>query len=285
MEIIESIKTIRETTAGGIIIAVIFYFIIVVVAIKISDYILDKLARKNLGNSALHWKFLKPLLKVVIVILGLFGIVEAIPGFDNLGKALIASSSLVVAAIGLASQESIANTINGMFITIFKPFVVGDRVRLNNAGITGIVEDINLRHTIIRTFQNNRMIIPNTTINKEIIENFNYLETKVCHYLKITIRYGSDYKRALEIFKQTVREHPSFLDNRTDEDKAEGKEEVRVLVNNFRDIGVELQCAIWAQDMATSFGMCSDIRGSLMEQYAKEGIEIGQVYINLDNIR
>jgi small-conductance mechanosensitive channel len=279
MHIIEGIKNIRETTAGGIIISVIFYTIIVLVAIKISDYFTNKFTNKHSGKSALHWKFLKQVFRVIICVIGLFGIVSSIPSFDKVGTALVASSSVVVAAIGLASQESMANAINGLFITLFKPFVVGDRVRFTGLGVTGVIEDINLRHTVLRTFENNRLIIPNTTINKEILENFNYIDTKICNFLDIKIKYTSDYKKAIEIIEKIVLEHPLHIDVRTEEEKANGVPEVRVYVRNLSDTGIELRVGIWSEHISQSFQTCSELRFNILEEFSKNCIEMAVVNV------
>jgi len=70
----------------------------------------------------------------------------------------------------MAAQQTFGNLISGVFIYMYKPFKVGEYVELNN-GKSGVVEDINLRFTIIRNEQNRRMIIPNTLVRNVVIIN------------------------------------------------------------------------------------------------------------------
>lgn len=283
MKLIEIIKNIKNTPTGETVISVLFYLIIVVIAIKISDLITNKFANKQSGKSALHWKFLKQGFRVLICVIGLFGLVSREQSFEKFGTAIIASSSVIIAAIGLASQESLANAINGLFITIFKPFVVGDRIRLGGLGITGVIEDINLRHTILRTFENNRLIIPNTTINKEYIENYNYLDTKVCNFLDLKIKYTTNYNKAVEIIKECVLSHPLHIDVRTEEDKINGLPEVTVFFRNLSDTGIELRVGVWSEHIGNSFKMCSELRQSVLDKFFENNIEVAVFNINISN--
>lgn len=174
-----------------------------------------------------------------------------------------------------------ANAINGMFITLFKPFVVGDRVRISGLGVTGTIEDINLRHTVLRTFENNRLIIPNTVINKESIENFNYVDTKVCNFLDVKLKYTTDYNKAIELMRKIIIEHPLRLDVRTEEEKSNGVEEVNILIRNLSDTGIELRVGVWSAHIGDSFKLCSGLRKSILDEFLKNGIEIAIVNINI----
>ena len=64
----------------------------------------------------------------------------------------------------------IADIIAGIMISFSKPFNIGERITLKNNNIVGIVEDITLRHTVIKCFNGVRTIIPNSIINKELIQ-------------------------------------------------------------------------------------------------------------------
>jgi len=150
-----------------------------------SDYILWVLARAGVTFTAtllvikvfrilwrtfkketIHKMFIKNVLTAAIWVIGLVLSLSWFPRFTYLAGALIAGSGFVALIIGLAAQESMGNAFNGLFISIFKPFEVGDRIHLVKANITGFVENITIRHTVIRTFVNSRIIIPNSVINQ-----------------------------------------------------------------------------------------------------------------------
>jgi len=71
---------------------------------------------------------------------------------------MLAGAGILAVAVGFASQAALSNIISGVFVVIFKPFRVGDRLKINE--LTGVVEDITLRHTVIRDLENKRIIIP-----------------------------------------------------------------------------------------------------------------------------
>lgn len=73
-----------------------------------------------------------------------------ISALRNVSKSLLAGAGILALAIGLASQQALSNIISGLFIVVFKPFNVKDHLFIDR-DIFGIVEDITLRHTILRT--------------------------------------------------------------------------------------------------------------------------------------
>jgi len=100
------------------------------------------------------------------------------PNLRALASSFLAGAGILAVAVGFASQHALGNIISGVFIVIFKPFRVTDRVKLRE--LTGVVEDITLRHTIIRDFENKRIIIPNFLISEEIIVNSNFEDDRIC---------------------------------------------------------------------------------------------------------
>ena len=58
-----------------------------------------------------------------------------------------------------------------------------------------------------------RQIIPNSTFNKEILENSNFSDSRICNYVEIGVTYESDLDLALEIMREEALAHPSHVDN------------------------------------------------------------------------
>jgi len=164
-----------------------------------------------------------------------------------------------------------------MFISLFKPFEVGDRVHLINAKITGTIEDITLRHTIVRTFMNSRIIIPNTVINKELIENSSYTEQKASAFVDVMVTYDSDIDLAREIMARIICAHPDFADPRTPEQHNEPK--VPVFVRNLAFNGVELRASMWTNHVNNNFAACSDVRRVILAEFEKADIRVARMKI------
>src|SRR5699024_1756771 len=155
----------------------------------------------------------------------------------------LAGAGVLALLIGIASQEILANIVGGAFIVIFKPFKINDTVKINS--IAGQIEDITLRHTIVRNWNNMRVVIPNAKINKEQITNYNLHERKVCEWIEIRVSYDSDIDKALSIMQEEAMSHPYFYDNRTKSEINRGEPPVRAKVLSFGDSSVHVRA--WGQ--------------------------------------
>ena len=272
--LIEILNTITNNKYLNTILIAIITIICSFVLIKIVDLFFRLITKRTKMQDELHIKFIKRIIKGIIIIVGIFYICNQIEFLKTYVLSIVASSSLLVVVLGFAAQEALANIINGTFLTIFKPFNIGDRVKLVNLNIVGIVEDISLRHTIIRTFENVRILIPNSTINKEIVENTNYTDENICNFLDLRISYDSDIDKARNIIRDLVRNHRYFVDYRTEEEKLNKKDDVRVLVRNLSPSAIELRCYIWTKTIGENFEMCSELRRDIVKAFKNNEIEI-----------
>lgn len=218
--------------------------------------------------------FIKHLLTGSIYLCGISIAIYMIPPFRNLALSIFASSGILAAVIGFASQQSIANIVSGLFITIFKPFRVGDRIKMPARDVTGTVEDITLRHTVIKTFENKRVIVPNSVISTDLIENSNLVDERICKLIDIGISYDSDMDKAMEIIRDEAMKHPEMIDNRDAAERTKGSPAVVVRVTGFSDSAVNLRAWVWAVDQPAAFRMGCDLYKSIKQRFGKEGVEI-----------
>lgn len=123
-----------------------------------------------------HIRFAKHFTVGFIYFIGTGIAISMIPPLRSIAFSLLASTGVLTLVIGFASQQAFSNIISGLFLGIFKPFVIGNYVKLVKYGIEGRVEDITLRHTIIKTAANKHLMIPNSVMNAEIIENANWTD-------------------------------------------------------------------------------------------------------------
>ncbi len=265
---------------GHVIITLAIALIVVLVGNKISLTVINKIS-KRIEPNALHWKLVKQAVKILWIVVFVLAAVENVPGLSSIGTALVAFSSVVVAAFGLASQDALGNALDGVLISLFKPFAVGDRVRLVSRDVVGTVVDINLRYTSIKTVENNVLMIPNSIMNDEILENANIFDTNVKSFLDIEISYDSDIQLAKKIIAEKAAAHPLFVDLRTDEDKANGVPPVTVLTRSFTANGIELRATLCTADTAKSFTIASDLREQIFAAFTENNISIPYQTIDL----
>lgn len=212
--------------------------------------------------------------QALIYLLGLIALAGLFPSLGKVAASLLAGSGIAAVILGVAAKESAGNLVSGVLIGLFKPFRVGDLVRYLDQDITGVVEEITIRHTIIRTFENKRLVVPNNIINSQVIENANYGEDTICFFLDVQVSYESDLDQAIDIMARTVRNHPDFLDARTEEQKANGDPDVLVRVMAFKDSGIQLRAYVWAGNGGAAAQAKSDLLRSLKITFEKEGVEI-----------
>lgn len=228
---------------------------------------------KSGNDTQTNFLFISNAINFLFTIIATILIFYIIPPLRALGITLFAGAGILAAIIGFASQSAFSNIIGGIFVVIFKPYRVGDLIKTGSLE-WGIVEDITLRHTVIRSFQNERYYIPNSTMSSENILNASIEESRNCMFVEMGISYDSDVDLAMTIMKEEAIKHSSCRDFRTEEDLQEGKEQVVCRLIGFGDSSVNLRAYVWADDPITGFVMRTDLYKSIKERFDKEGIEI-----------
>jgi small-conductance mechanosensitive channel len=232
-----------------------------------------KKSSKLIKTDPTKYTFMRHFLTAMVYLVGIGVAIYLIPPLRSLSISLFAGAGILAVVIGFASQHAFANIISGIFIVIFKPYKVGDKIKIGT-DVSGTVEDISLRHTIIRTFENKRMVIPNSVISNEKIENATMGEEEICKYIEIGISYDSDINKAMKIMKEEAEKHPLCIDHRSKEDIKNNEPKVAVRVLGFGDSSVDLRAWAWAKDQTSGFLMGCDLNKSIKERFDKESIEI-----------
>ncbi|MGI0090429.1 MAG: mechanosensitive ion channel family protein, partial [Nitrososphaerales archaeon] len=161
------------------------------------------------------------------------------------------------------AQASLSNLVAGMVISTSQPFKIGDA--LSYANEWAWVEDIKLTFTILRTWDNRRLIVPNQMFLTSTMINYDAVDSSKLCIVYVTITYESDLDRAIEILKQAARRHPDFL--------PAGNLPV-VHVMDFTESGMNLRLLSRAKDQPTNFQMSKDILYEVKKAFDGSGIEI-----------
>lgn len=223
--------------------------------------------------------FLKNLLKLFIILVVVFNIGMLFEGFRQASKTALLSSGFLIAALAFAFQKGFENVIAGFMMSIFPSFALGDRINLVDRNIVGFVEDITTRHTVIRTFYNTKLIVPNSVISNEIIENSNMAVDRVGSPIDIAIMPGEDIDKAIEIMELIIEEHDKTLDTRDDKGKVNGERHTKVYINRVDQYGINLRATIWTIDVNDNFETSSQIRQKIINKFKEEKIELANIYL------
>lgn len=223
----------------------------------------------------------KKIFKTVLYIFAIFAVIREIPALSSIATSFLAGSGLVALVVGFASQEALTNIVSGAFIIFFKPFTINDRISLPDKNIVGFVEDISLRHTVIRTIENSRVIIPNSTINSSILENSNYKDDRRMNFFGINVSYSTDLDQAIAIIEEEISKHPSFLDTRTSLEIAQGIKAVTARVTTLGESSIQIRAGFWSEDFGKGFVMLCDLNKSVKEHFQRDNIEVPYPYYNV----
>jgi len=259
-----------------------------------------KKASSKLRMDITSFRMFRHITVAAIYFLGLIVIIFSIPDLRSLSVALFTGAGLAGIIIGFAAQNTLSNIIAGVSLAIFQPFRVGDRLNIMNE--YGKVTDLNLRHTVIITWDNRRLIIPNSMISNEAVINWTIEDPAVIWPIDIGISYDSDISLARKIMIEEARKHPlvmppqtleysvvkpSFLKPETlanslmdltvlhtvDPDFKE-RGEVKVYVTELGDFAVNLRLYVWFKDRSDAYSSGCELREAIKRRFDSEGIEI-----------
>ena len=249
---------------------IIIILLILITAMVISRILTRLMKKRNFRNLPI-WLKVK---KYVIITITIYGILTLFIPANTILDPLLASGGIVAVVVGLAAQETVGNLISGFMIVTFRPFHLGDLIRINNGEYVGTVVEITIRHTIIETFENTRVIIPNSQMNTSVLENISDIGTAKADFLYVSVSYDTDLEQAVRVLQETVAAHPDYVDPRSEEEKQQGADQVVVRVTDFKDSGIELRATIYSNDNGTCFTMLSDLRIAVKKRFDQEGIEM-----------
>lgn len=239
---------------------------------KILSIFITKYAKK-LKTDPTNFSFIKNSVGFIVYTAAIIFIFFKIPYLKSLGTALFAGAGILTVVIGFASQKAFSNIISGVFILIFKPFKISDIIEFKD-GQKGTVEEITLRHTLIKDYENRRIIIPNSIISEETIINSNIQDEKIRKHIEFSISYDSNIDKALDIIRDEAEKHPLLVDNRTKEDFENNKPLVTTRVIALSDYSVDLKAYVWTAGNDNAFILKCDLLKSVKERFDREGIEI-----------
>ncbi len=127
-------------------------------------------------------------------------------GVDTTSAAAVLGGAAL--AIGLSLQGQLSSLAAGVILILFRPFKRGDFVQVG--GTMGIVDEVKIIHTTLKTLDNQVVIVPNSNITTQTITNYSALPTRRID-LTVGIGYGSDLRKAKQILEQLLNDEPRIL--------------------------------------------------------------------------
>jgi len=236
-----------------------FYHILVILLIYFAArmsvnlvklYITRKFRDKNEFNEGIEFIYIQ-IAKYVIYVMA---IIASLKALDINLTILITSSVGLFVGLGLGLQDVFKDMIAGIVLLIEGNIRVGDVVEINSGSksesIVAKILKINVRTAHIETRDGNVLIIPNTKITQDNVENWTHGSKLTRFRIPVTVAYGSDTELVVRILKQAALSHP----------KVKKTEPVLVRLSDFGDNGLYMELIFWADQSWDIQNYKSEIR-------------------------
>jgi small-conductance mechanosensitive channel len=135
-------------------------------------------------------------------VIGLFSSLLVIPQVRAVAGGLLASSAVLGLIIGFASQRTLGNFVAGLLIAISQPIRLGDRVTY--ADTEGIVEEIGLTYTLIRTRDQSRLVVPNEKLASDTIRNASIRSRETFAEITVPVPLSADLRAAVDGLREEI---------------------------------------------------------------------------------
>ncbi len=178
--------------------------------------------------------------------------------------AWLASAGIIGIAVGFAARDTLANLFAGFFIIADTPYTIGDYIVLGT-GERGLVVNVGIRSTRLRTRDDVEIIIPNSEMaNAKIINESGGIRDRYRVRLKVGVAYGTELEHVCEILSQAAADHPEVT-----------KEPApRVRNRGFGDSSVDFELLFWINDPAKRGKISHDLYMLIYKRFNQKGVVI-----------
>ncbi|MDX2131345.1 MAG: mechanosensitive ion channel family protein [Planctomycetota bacterium] len=165
----------------------------------------------------LHPRIRAPLLRdliaravgVLILLAGVY-VVLRVSGLTQLALTVVGGTGLVGLALGIAFRDIVENYFASILLSVHRPFETGDLIEV--AGVTGYVQQLNVRTTMVMTLDGNFVQLPNSVVYKSTLSNFTANRNRRESFV-VGIGYDDPIDRAQEVALRVLNDHPAVLDD------------------------------------------------------------------------
>ncbi len=162
-----------------------------------------RIARRPLAPQAVtRYRVLRRSISTAIFLVGVLSALLVIPQVRAVAGGILASSAVVGLVLGFASQRTIGNFVAGLLIAFTQPLRLGDDVEVG--GVEGVVEEIGLTYTFIRTRVGDRLVIPNEKLASDTIRNSSIVSREKVAEVTVQVPLDSDLPRVVDLLREAA---------------------------------------------------------------------------------
>jgi small-conductance mechanosensitive channel len=171
--------------------------VMIAIASLAAKFVDWRISRHDLAPGLVtRYRVLRRTLVAAIVFVGVLSALLVIPQVRAVAGGVLASSAVIGLVIGFASQRTIGNAVAGVMIAVTQPLRLGDEVEVQ--GVRGVVEEIGLTYTWIRTRDNDRLVVPNEKLASDTIRNSTIRGDRRLAEVTVQVPAGSGLEHVLK---------------------------------------------------------------------------------------
>jgi len=215
--------------------------VVLLVTAVVARLIDRSIAKRDLApGQATRYRVLRRTIMSAIVFVGILSALLVIPAVRAVAGGLLASSAILGLVIGFAAQTTLSNFVSGVLIAFAQPLRLGDRVRIDDTD--GVVEEIGLTYTFIRTLEDARLVIPNAKLASDTILNSTIRAREQLAQITVQVPLQTDLQQLVDTLRREA-----------------GDERAEVLVTSLEG-NATVTVRTWAPDPESARRLESDLR-------------------------
>ena len=180
----------------------------------------------------------------------------------------------IAIGIGFGTQNLFKNLMSGILLTLKRPFRLGNIIEVG--GVSGVVFDVGVSATIIRSFDGKEIVIPNSELLEQQVVNWGLNDPLLRKSIEVGVEYGSSPKLVRETLLSVVAAHPDVLK----------EPEPRVLLSNYGDSSLVFTVYFWLNQRHSSGVLVSaQLREDILEALDKAGLSMAYPHMDVNLFR
>ncbi len=232
--------------------------LLIAAAVVVAAAVVAKLVDRRMSSRPLppgaetRYRVLRRTIMSAIVFIGILSALLVIPAVRAVAGGLLASSAILGLVIGFAAQTTLSNFVSGVLIAFAQPLRLGDRVRIDETD--GVVEEIGLTYTFIRTLDDARLVIPNAKLASDTILNSTIRAREQLAQITVQVPLQTDLQQLVDTLRREA-----------------GDERAEVFVTSLEG-NATVTLRTWAPDPESARRLESDLRLRAHERLRAAGV-------------
>ncbi len=219
--------------------------------------------RGDFASVKTRFRLIRRVVVSAVVLVGMLSALTTIPATQELARALLASGAVAAVVAGFALRAPLGNVAAGLQIAFTQPFRLGDRISVD--ACAGVVEEIKLSYTVLRTDDGRRAYLPNEQLIVTPIVNATIEDPTRAQTVTVPVAPGADLERARAVLQAVGDGLPGRV----------AAPAPTVHVTDVTNLFVTLSLTAWVADGAVAYQVSSDMRERAISALHAEGMLAG----------